>query len=108
MLICVIFTLFSHMGCEGITEISGKITDPQNSPINGAKVVIEELNTVYPVRSEALSDEKGNYSVMLTHAPSADIELDCKVTKDGYKTYKKKFKAGPINGSLNITLETEK
>ncbi len=107
MVICVILFLFSHMGCEGITEISGRITDSQNSPINGAKVVIEELDTVYPVRSESLSGKKGNYSILLTHAPGADVELDYKVTKNGYKTYNQKIKGGTINESLNITLESQ-
>lgn len=105
--ICVCLPLICLMGCEGITELGGRITDPQNSPIQGAEVVLEEVGTVYPVVSKGTSNENGEYNVMLTHAPSDNLDLELKISKAGYKTHKQNIKSGTSDDSFNLILEPE-
>ncbi|WP_417388370.1 carboxypeptidase regulatory-like domain-containing protein [Gimesia sp.] len=106
---CVVYTLVGFFGCEGITEISGRITDSRNIPIKDAQIELWSgtKGDSFSSSDSELSDEKGNYSIYLTHAPTRDV-LNLKVSKDGYKSHNDKIKAGTNDKSLNITLESEK
>ena len=104
-IICVCFPLITLLGCEGITKLEGKITDPQNVPLQNADVKLELVGAVYPVLSESTSDEQGKYEVMLTHAPSDDLNLKLKVSKAGYQTHTQSIKSGTSNRKLNLILK---
>lgn len=106
--VCVAYTLFGFLGCDGRTSLSGRITDSHNTPIKDAKIDLwtgtkgESLSS----SSSELSDEKGNYIIKVTHAPGKDV-VNFKVSKDGYKSHTEKIKGGTSNESLNITLEPQ-
>lgn len=110
LLLFVGFPLLSITGCEGITWLSGTITDPDNSPVKGAKVILYEINPDAAIKesTEGLSNEKGEYEVMLTHAPGRDLNLKLSVSKKGYVPHNQKIKSGETNKSFNIILEPEK
>ncbi len=78
-------------GCDGHTSLSGQIVGPDDEPVVGAKVRLVEADQ--PGRGrDSTTGETGGFSVALTPAPF-DIPLVVTVTKDGYKPYRKEFKA---------------
>lgn len=107
--ICAIYILIGLMGCEGRIRLSGRITDSRNSPIKDAKIILKSVTkgALFTHSDYVLSDEKGNYSIGLTHAPTKDVVINLQVSKEGYKSHNENFKGGTNNESLNITLKPE-
>jgi hypothetical protein len=83
-------------GCDGGTRLQGEVVDADNKPVAEAKVRLCELNETSR-SSDSKTDESGRYTVMLMHAPFK-IPLVVTVTKDGYKPFRKEFKAGESEG----------
>ena len=80
--------LLSLFACDGFTHIQGRVTDTNGKPIEGAHVEMKTSGR----REEVKTDSHGSFSVGFTHAPF-NVDLVLTVSKDGYKTYEKSFKA---------------
>jgi hypothetical protein len=78
-------------GCDGRTSLGGRVVGPDGKPIAGVSVRLIEPDA--PPRGLAsTTDEFGRYSISLTHAPF-DVPLVVTATADGYKPFRKEFKA---------------
>jgi len=83
-----LIVLLSLLACDGFTHIQGKVTDTNGKPIEGANVGMKTSGH----HEETKTDSHGSFSVGFTHAPF-NVDLVLTVTKDGYKTFEKYFKA---------------
>jgi len=82
--------LLSVAGCDGFTHISGKVTDTNGKPIQGAEV---RMKTISGGRDDKVkTDTEGSFTVGFSHAPW-NVDLLLTVSKDGYKTFEKQFKS---------------
>ena len=83
-------------GCDGITSISGVVTDDDTKPISGAKVVVvpsKEIAGGSGQRSK-VTDTNGAFEIDFTHAPRAG-KIKLIVSHDDYQTVEETMKSGP-------------
>lgn len=83
-----LIVLLSLLACDGFTHIQGKVTDTNGKPIEGAHVEMKTSGH----HEETKTDSHGSFSVGFTHPPF-NVDLVLTVSKDGYKTFEKSFKA---------------
>ena len=98
------FTLVIFIaGCDGFTHIKGRVTDINGKPVQGALV---EMKTISGGRDDQLrSAADGSFEVGFSHAPW-NVDLALKVSKEGYKTFEKRFKSADAEQfPETITLE---
>jgi len=74
--------------CDGFTHIQSKVSDTNGKPIEGAHVEMKTSGH----HEEVKTDNQGSFSVGFTHPPF-NVDLVLTVSKDGYKTFEKSFKA---------------
>lgn len=91
--------------CDGFTTIKGKVVDQSGKPIQDALVIMETVSGGR--KDEQKSKGDGSFTVFFSHAPF-NIELTLKISKPGYKTFNKRFKASEAGEySKDIALESE-
>jgi hypothetical protein len=93
--ICLMLVLF--IGCDGYTELKGRIVDGEGNPIPDAKVTFDRWNST--------SKPDGAFHVGGTHAPSS-AGLNFTVTKDGFKPDTRRIPPED-NDKMRIVLERE-
>ncbi|HKR60208.1 MAG TPA: carboxypeptidase-like regulatory domain-containing protein [Pyrinomonadaceae bacterium] len=76
--------------CDGFTHIKAKVTDMKGKPIQGALVQMKTMSGGRDDQSKTGTD--GSFSVGFSHAPWS-VDLLLTVSKDGYKTFEKRFKS---------------
>ena len=82
--------LLTLSACDGFTHIKGKVTAASGKPIEGAQV---EMKTISGGRDDKVkTDRDGSFGVGFTNAPF-NVDLVLTVSKDGYKTFEKRFKS---------------
>ena len=84
----ILIVLLSLLACDGFTHIQGKVTDTNGKPIEGAHVEMKTGGR----HEEVKTDTQGSFSVGFTHPPF-NVDLVLTVSKDGYKTFEKSFRA---------------
>jgi hypothetical protein len=81
----IIFVLIV-LGCDGSTNISGKVVDESGKPIVNAKVNLKIGTEIK--NTETKTD--GSYTIFETHAPFK-MTYKLTVTKEGFQTYEQTF-----------------
>ena len=87
---CVFF------GCDGVTSISGIVTDYDAKPISGAKVdVVPSKEIAVGSRHPTdVTDASGAFEIVFTHAPRAG-KIKLIVSHEDYQTVEETMKSGP-------------
>jgi hypothetical protein len=84
------------------THVKGKVTDASGRPIEGAQV---EMKTISGDRDHKVkTDPDGSFDAGITHAPF-NVALVLTVSKDGYKTFERRFKSEDAKQFPLIALE---
>ena len=101
---CFLFALIVPYG-DSQTKLSGDVVGPDSKPLAGARVRLTDGG----IGRDVVTDESGQFSVSVGHHSGNDI-LIVTVTKDGYGTYRRDFKAMDEWGGApkHIVLEPEK
>jgi hypothetical protein len=101
--------VFSTMGCDGHTSISGHVADPKGGAIVGATVVLQRIGEEGEVgltqdRNTAVTDQHGWYSTGVTHAPIT-CTFELVITKEGYLTHREQVALGIRHEDHDVALE---
>ena len=83
-------------GCDGITSISGVVTDDDTKPISGAKVVVVPSKEIAGGSRNLtrVTDANGSFEINFTHAPRAG-KIKLIVSHEDYQTVEETMKSGP-------------
>ena len=93
-----IVTAFLALGSFADAQtVTGKVTDPQGSPISGATITLRQSNTAI---STAKTDERGTFTLAPNDAPN--LELTVETT--GFELFKRVFRNG-LTDNIEITLQ---
>jgi len=85
--LCLV-VLFCLAACDGFTHIGSRVTDTNGKPIENAQVEMKTGGRDGKVKTGA----DGSFSIGFSHAPF-NVELVVTVSKEGYKTFEKRFSA---------------
>lgn len=101
-----LFLLFVVPIGDSQTKLSGDVVGPDGKPLTGARVRLAMSGSER--EKEVVTDDSGQYSVSVGHHSGNDI-LVVTVAKDGYRTYRREFKAADEWGGApkRIVLEPE-
>jgi hypothetical protein len=97
------FLVMGLAGCDGHTSVRGRIVEPKGKPIPGATVKLIQ-QTDHAGLSTAKTDEDGEFSVGVTHAPRKDMPFLLEVRKEGYEKHTEKL-TGTASYQKEITLQ---
>lgn len=105
----VAFGAGGFCGCDGHTSINGVVVSSDDKPIEGATVVLEDVNNKggFYRPSECTTGPNGKFSVGETHAP-VSIKFQFTVEKDGYVKHAETFESPVQNEPRRIILTPEK
>lgn len=91
--VACLFALASLVGCEGRTEVFGKVQSASGQPLRDA--IIEVFDQGFPVLSVPdKSDKNGFFRVIFEHAPSRSPEFVLQVSKEGFRSKQLTFVGG--------------
>jgi hypothetical protein len=81
-------------GCDGRSTVDGTVVRSDDSPIEGAKVTLMEVESSSSMTqpSTSTSDSGGKFDVGLTHAPMA-VKLKLTIEKEGFVTHAETFES---------------
>lgn len=107
----IVLASFCSCGCDGMTEITGIVTDSDGKPISGAsmKVVATPAykNRLGPSRAHT-TNENGAYRFSFSHAPISG-EFTLRVTHQDYREFEETIKTGEHpNHNVQMELSNEK
>jgi len=102
----LLFLVAIATGCDGHTSVKGRVVDEDGKPVAGAKVEFKEdgPDDALHGRLERKTDEQGQFSVALTHAPSKKITFTLSVSKEGFETFRETVTSENRNQAREITL----
>lgn len=83
------------VGCDGGTDVSGRVVSPDRSPVAGAKVTLEHRSQdpLDDYHMEQVTKSDGAYHVGITHAPGAKINFSLSVSKKGFEEFQETIKS---------------
>ncbi len=107
---CEIATLLTvscvFCGCDGVTRISGVVTDYDTKPISGAKVSVVPSGKFRPPPTKT-TDANGAFDIDFTHARVAST-FKLIVTHADYQTVEETMKTGPHpNHDIRMATNTD-
>jgi hypothetical protein len=109
VLVLTSFLVIMAIGCDGHTSVKGRVLSPDGTPIPKASVkFIQEPDTPGQGHSfDTTTDEEGNFSVGMTHAPSKTMPFLLEVSKQGFVGYEKRL-TGTASYEEDIILQPAK
>ncbi len=93
------------VACDGHTSVRGVVSGVNGHPLAGATIHLTPVDGRGP-NGEARSGSDGSYYVGMMHAPSWMVMLHLTVSKSGYRTFDKEFRANK-SYTCDVTLAAE-
>ncbi len=98
--VLLLFAMCLLVACDGYTRAFGSVRSKDGKPIEGATVILETGGR----KAETKSQPDGSFSTGMTHAP-LKVDLSLTVSKEGYKSFRKEFKASDSDPKFDVVLE---
>jgi hypothetical protein len=104
---------FLITGCDGFTQVSGRVVDENGIPIKGAMIslqTVSENNKQQEIRPdgfehrEQITESDGAYNIGYSHAPFA-TKSQLIVKKEGFKDYQEMVTGSDIIDDHEIVLK---
>ena len=100
IIICTSIVCLLILGCDGSSDVMGRVFDSNGHPIEKAFVKFEVLDVSKPPVCTTETNKDGWFGCGFIHAPF-EVKLKLTVMKEGYETFESEFTSTEAHEKTN-------